>query len=437
MDELELKRQRNRLAQQKYRKRLKLHIDDLEKRAALVEQLPNVNVFPSIHPNGSVHDDMLEYYPFVHQMSGSAGAGWMQPLDTMTVASSQAYESSGISVGPSFPTAPSRIPDSSLTKPNCGQQQDSLGTPLKDGALGPSKASISPPDFSCLRDASLSRRKLELSKEINDLDMQIEDSHAPRPPRSTHRQGSTENQARNRPGSLPAKSLDDTPSPSPLIHNGTERELPSIDSRLEHVLQFLQSVKFDSIDSLVSSYYTAELRERSTLQVAQEASRIKGLPQVLEDLQVNSGSWSMRESYPYRDMTIRSAGQLIADELDRLSRKKYSCEIELQHHLSRVPSQPGPSDVSGLRQLRSLATELRKTLRDEMPNLHAFTSALSAHDCNFLEADKLQMITATIRLITASGHDTLEEAASWASKRSDSSFTSSSEDLDDSMSGSS
>ncbi|KIM92749.1 hypothetical protein OIDMADRAFT_36373 [Oidiodendron maius Zn] len=394
MDELELKRQRNRLAQQKYRKRLKLHIDDLEKRAALVEQLPNVNVFPSIHPNGSVHDDMLEYYPFVHQMSGSAGAGWMQPLDTMTVASSQAYESSGISVGPSFPTAPSRIPDSSLTKPNCGQQQDSLGTPLKDGALGPSKASISPP-------------------------------------------GSTENQARNRPGSLPAKSLDDTPSPSPLIHNGTERELPSIDSRLEHVLQFLQSVKFDSIDSLVSSYYTAELRERSTLQVAQEASRIKGLPQVLEDLQVNSGSWSMRESYPYRDMTIRSAGQLIADELDRLSRKKYSCEIELQHHLSRVPSQPGPSDVSGLRQLRSLATELRKTLRDEMPNLHAFTSALSAHDCNFLEADKLQMITATIRLITASGHDTLEEAASWASKRSDSSFTSSSEDLDDSMSGSS
>jgi hypothetical protein len=126
-------------------KRLKLHIDDLEKRAALVEQLPNVNVFPSIHPDGSVHDDMLEYYPFVHQMSGSAGAGWMQPLDTMTVASSQAYESSGISAGPSFPTAPSRIPDSSLTKPNCGQQQDSLGTPLKDGALGLSKASISPP----------------------------------------------------------------------------------------------------------------------------------------------------------------------------------------------------------------------------------------------------------------------------------------------------
>ena len=265
-------------------------------------------------------------------------------------------------------------------------------------------------DFSCLRDASLSHQKLELSKEMKDLDMQIEDSHAPRPPRSTHRyethtppkskprearhcqtvcclrvygkaashisllsyskttfrQGSTENQARNRPGSLPAKSLDDTPSPPPLIHNGTERELPSMDSRLEHVLQFLQSVKFDSIDSLVSSYYTAELRERSTLQVAQEASRIKGLPQVLEDLQVNSGSWSMRESYAYRDMTIRSAGQLIADELDRLSRKKYSCEIELQHHLSRVPSPPGPSDVSGLRQLRSLATELRKTLRDEV-----------------------------------------------------------------------
>jgi hypothetical protein len=42
-------------------------------------------------------------------------------------------------------------------------------------------------DFSCLRDASLSRRKLELSKEMKDLDMQIEDSHAPRPPRSTHR----------------------------------------------------------------------------------------------------------------------------------------------------------------------------------------------------------------------------------------------------------
>lgn len=42
-------------------------------------------------------------------------------------------------------------------------------------------------DFSCLRDASLSHQKLELSKEMKDLDMQIEDSHAPRPPRSTHR----------------------------------------------------------------------------------------------------------------------------------------------------------------------------------------------------------------------------------------------------------
>lgn len=123
-----------------------MHIDDLEKRAALVEQHPNVNGFPSIHPNGSAHDEMMGYHPFVHQLGGPTGTGWMQPLDAMSVASSQAYGVSGISVGPSFPVAPSRIPGSSATKSNFGQQQKGLETPLKDVALAPSKASITPPD---------------------------------------------------------------------------------------------------------------------------------------------------------------------------------------------------------------------------------------------------------------------------------------------------
>ena len=104
------------------------------------------------------------------------------------------------------------------------------------------------------------------------------------------------------------------------------------------------------------------------IQPIKEASRKNGLAQVLEELQAKVGSWSMWESYTYRGTIVRSAGCLIAEELQRLTKKSYNCEMELQQNLPRTgQDQAAVDECPMLQQLRPAAAELKNTLRDEVP----------------------------------------------------------------------
>jgi hypothetical protein len=73
----------------------------------------------------------------------------------------------------------------------------------------------------------------------------------------------------------------------------------------------------------------------------------------------------MWESNIYKDTVLRSSASLVAEEFDRLGKKNYSCEIELQQYLSRT-AQDSVGGSPPLRQLHSTAAELKKTLRDEV-----------------------------------------------------------------------
>jgi hypothetical protein len=160
-----------------------------------------------------------------------------------------------------------------------------------------------------------------------------------------------------------ASLLRSMPSLSPSAQSN------SLESRIDYILRSIQTVGFESPDSFVSCYYTARFKDRSPLKLAQAASRGKGLPHILEELQAHASSWSTWESGAYRDTIVRSAAYIIADEFDRLTKKKYSCEMDLQHNLYRTTQEPTATDASStapIHQLHGIAAELKKTLCEEV-----------------------------------------------------------------------
>lgn len=129
----------------------------------------------------------------------------------------------------------------------------------------------------------------------------------------------------------------------------------------------------------MSCYYTGLFKDKSPAKLAQAASRIKGLPAFLEELHTQASSWSSWEASGYQDTIVRSAADLITAEFDRLARKKYSCELELWQNIAHTTttgtaatadggdaSSSSSAGVSALHQLRSMAAELKKTLRYEV-----------------------------------------------------------------------
>jgi len=160
-----------------------------------------------------------------------------------------------------------------------------------------------------------------------------------------------------------ACSPDDGLGKSPQLEEELEME-----SRIQYILGHIEKAGFDAPDSFISCYYTGKFKQRSTVRSAQENSRSKGLPQVLEDLRSQIRLWPVRESRGYKDIIVQSASDLIAQEFERLERKKYHCEIELSRNLSMTSETLG-EDASADR-LRSIAAELKVILRDEVSSRH-------------------------------------------------------------------
>ena len=133
---------------------------------------------------------------------------------------------------------------------------------------------------------------------------------------------------------------------------------------------------FDSLESFMSCYYTTVFSGKTTVKAAQEAGRTKGLPYILGELQTNVDSWSAWESSGYKSAVIHASAQLLTKEFDRLTKKNYSCEQDLQQNLTRSV-QAGGQGKPAVDHLYTAAGELKKTLQDEVGIIHGFL--LSPH----------------------------------------------------------
>ncbi|KAI1845669.1 hypothetical protein JX266_008280 [Neoarthrinium moseri] len=401
--ELARKRHRNRFAQQKYRRKLKSHIEELEKRAAVADQLLKAN---NVHANVLSNNEPLPFGRYSAQLGEHGAAHQIEPV----------LNDNRIST-----SSPSRGMADSLQNELSDIQNGHYGIP-KDATLMASKpASTMSEEANFFKAFTISEDQLWPKNfqlhDAGNLELQPEniDVTETETANPTARHGSTDTV--KAPSLVPSKA-----SPPSVIprspHQPIALDSSSLESRVEFVIQSLKKAGFESPDSFVSSYYTSVFRDKSAAKVAQEFSRSKGLPQLLEDLRNKVGSWSTWESSGYKDTIVRLAASMIADEFDRLNRKKYSCEVELQQHFSRLHQ--ASTDVnrgSSVNQLFSLITELKNTLRDELPNLYAITMSLLAQDTPLAQSKRVQLLTATIQIIIASGDEPFQEAAKWVFNR--------------------
>ncbi|RYO81949.1 hypothetical protein DL766_010215 [Monosporascus sp. MC13-8B] len=366
--ELARKRDRNRLAQQKYRRKLKSRIEDLEKRAAVADRLAKANNAQSSSTPGG---DMSSFATFPTQIGGQGGFTSL-PAST-NACSPQSRTPVAVAVDLEASSASPITASSSLSS---------------QAASDMSKDSDFVKAFSLSDDASWTCQKNLLFQDTENLDrnsdIHIDTGDSAEPLRVT-RNRSRSSETLFSQGllgnshasfQLPPIGEFSQPSllPKPSSRPATASEPASLEARIEYVLRCLRTAGFEDPDSFVSYYYTCVFKDRSPVKLAQETSRIKGLPAVLEDLHTQASSWSAWEASRYRDTIVRSAANLIAEEFDRLARRKYSCEMELWQNISHTAlpgavATAGGGDGSGggrgVHLLRFMAAELKRALRHE------------------------------------------------------------------------
>ncbi|KAK0107531.1 hypothetical protein ONS96_003338 [Cadophora gregata f. sp. sojae] len=407
--ELMQKRRRNRLAQQKYRKKLKSHIEDLEKRAAEADRTAKGS---NTQARTIVAGDMSSFPTFSTQLGERSGFATLSTSDNISISPSQACESVGMDIqAPSSSSGPAASFLSHQRKP---AQHHQVNFSIFDDTPWASHKNLS------LQDIESLDRSPELHADTTETTDPVgltSNSHGLLDCSSSSFQLPTTNEF-NPSNELKSSRFLSTPPQQPR----TAPEPTSLEARVEYVLRCSKTAGFDDLDSFVSCYYTGLFKNNSSAKLAQTASRTKGLPAFLEELHTQVNSWSSWEASGYQDTIVRSAADLITAEFDRLARRKYSCELELWQNIAQTTtidtaaavdggdsSSSSSGSVAALHQLRSMAAELQKTLRYELPNLYTLTAKLSPQDV----PTRVTLLLATIRIMTAPGSRPLHEAANW------------------------
>lgn len=97
--------------------------------------------------------------------------------------------------------------------------------------------------------------------------------------------------------------------------NGASFDPESLEARFERLLSMVEEAGFDSIDSMVATYYTAQFSDQSIMQPMQAASRTRRLRTLLTALQSGQHSWTEREKCAYSEEVTRAAEQIYSEEL--------------------------------------------------------------------------------------------------------------------------
>ncbi|KAJ4415712.1 hypothetical protein N0V85_002587 [Neurospora sp. IMI 360204] len=89
---------------------------------------------------------------------------------------------------------------------------------------------------------------------------------------------------------------------------------PTLDERMETVMERVETAGFDSFDALATLYYKAKFGDSSSLAVEQRLSRNRRLPKLFADVFSAAQEWGAREQRPLFDEILRiSEGMLISE----------------------------------------------------------------------------------------------------------------------------
>lgn len=88
-----------------------------------------------------------------------------------------------------------------------------------------------------------------------------------------------------------------------------------LENRLEYFLAHARNAGFDSMDGLVSQYYTADFSADASLLSHQRISRKRHLPKTIAEIQKSARSWSIWERERFQHEILRMAERLLVEEL--------------------------------------------------------------------------------------------------------------------------
>lgn len=136
------------------------------------------------------------------------------------------------------------------------------------------------------------------------------------------------------------------PSGVRLVSTSNPKSTAYLEKRFEHIMDIVEEAGFDSIDSMVSCYYTTKFPVNSICASAQALSRRRYLRKFLEDLRNDATTWDVTEAHGYVEGIMGSALSVCSEELARF-RSYMSEDGENFEGLQKVREAFLGADISG------------------------------------------------------------------------------------------
>jgi hypothetical protein len=109
--------------------------------------------------------------------------------------------------------------------------------------------------------------------------------------------------------------------PTPMSpHTGSQlRDDASIQQRFAYVSQSAKAAGFQSLESMISSYYTSNFQDTPSLANTQRLDRNRRLPRLFADICDNMSTWSSWEAHGCKEELLKVAETIFLTEFDGLA----------------------------------------------------------------------------------------------------------------------
>jgi len=105
---------------------------------------------------------------------------------------------------------------------------------------------------------------------------------------------------------------------SQIDTNRASHENENVASRLKIVLDAIDNAGFDSMESMAVAYYSSNFPAGSPVKSAQSISKKRHIRKLLTALHQSSKTWDVQEVQGYREGIMRSAEDIIIEDMQSL-----------------------------------------------------------------------------------------------------------------------
>ncbi|KIL85491.1 transcriptional regulator [Fusarium avenaceum] len=171
---------------------------------------------------------------------------------------------------------------------------------------------------------------------------------------------------------------------------------PETEELLEAAIAGLETLGFTSVDSFAETYYNSNFDESSLLAGEQSMSRKRRLPRMLSQVLDSAQSWDPWDRRGLNEEVFRTAESLLVAERKNLDERSLEASINSIMQAAQHPGNATPPEQN--------ATEIKKVLQNELPNLWPMMMALTSGNRAFRQRDRSNLVLAAIIILNCSSN---------------------------------